>query len=181
MIYQNPSANKKPLSKKEIESGLMAYTCQESEGLYIPFENYWKWLSKQDTPSPNIPEMEMVSKVNPSQQTPKFCPETRTLMPSYEVGHGFKFRINRSVTGGIWFDKGEWEELRSRNFHDEIHLIFSEPWQKNIREQKLSDAYTEEIKKRLGPSLFDQVTDLKNLLQDHNERDAVLAYLNSDI
>jgi hypothetical protein len=51
-------------------------------------------------------------------------------MTKYKVGHGFRFTIDRSLTGGAWLDAGEWEALRGRNFRDEIHFIFTDPWQR---------------------------------------------------
>jgi hypothetical protein len=108
-----------------------------------------------------------------------FCPESGTLMSRCKVGHGFTFAIARSITGGIWLDGGEWNALKQRNFHDEIHLVFTAPWQKQVRDEKAQTTYVEILRSALGPDLFDRLVILRTELSDHPSQNLALAYLAS--
>ncbi len=117
-----------------LEDGLIAFQCPESEGVFLPIQSYFRWLSRQSERLPHLP----VSDTSPEEvagdvESAKICPETGLIMQRFKVGHGFSFYLDRSPSGSIWFDKGEWEALRERQFHDELHLIFTAPWQRDIR------------------------------------------------
>lgn len=94
------------------------------------------------------------------------------------MGHGVDFHIERSVTGGIWLDGGEWETLRSENLHRQLHLVFTAPWQKDIREANHAAAYQDMITDRLGSELLEKLDALREELPgDPSDRAAALAYL----
>lgn len=61
-------------------------------------------------------------------------------MSRFRVGHGFDFTIDRSISGSIWLDGGEWGALRERQFHDEIHLIFTASWRREIQAEERAEA-----------------------------------------
>ncbi len=98
-------------------------------------------------------------------------------MATFAVGHDFGFRVERSITGGIWLDGGEWEQLKSRNYHDELHLLFSEPWQRAERKRRLEETTESAFRAKLGDDLYDRVTQLREELEDHPFRDEAIALL----
>lgn len=172
---------KSPVSGKTLEavileSGLNAYRCPESGGLYITANDYLGWLQQQPARLPHLPANE-TTVTSDANSTVKICPESGTLMTRYKVGHGFTFSIDRSITGGIWLDSGEWEALKQRNFHDEIHLVFTAPWQKHIRTAQSLASYEETLKSALGQDFFDRLTSLRLELADHPHRNLALSYL----
>ena len=103
----SPVGSKQPLERVELEEGLVAYRCPETGGHWIPAPNYWKW--QQSRP----PAVEDGAVENGGQLTSEFddelklCPESQTFMSRYRVGHGLNFRVERSVTGGVWLDGGD--------------------------------------------------------------------------
>ena len=98
-------------------------------------------------------------------------------MIRYKVGHGFHFSIDRSITGGIWLDKGEWEALRARNFHDEIHYIFTESWQKNAIRDENERNYKNRLYQELGDEFMSELTQLKSVIMNHPQREKIIAFL----
>ena len=100
-------------------------------------------------------------------------------MLRYKVGHGFPFTIDRSITGGVWFDKGEWQALQERQFHDEIHLVFTAPWQHAVRHANADAVHHSLLTERLGEDLFAELESLKGRLRDHPHREFALAFLHS--
>jgi hypothetical protein len=172
---KSPVSNK-TLEPVTLERGLNAYRCPDSGGHYITSNDYLGWLQQQPARLPHLPEGEPT--VAPDSSSPaKICPESGTLMTRYKVGHGFTFSIDRSITGGIWLDSGEWEALKQRNFHDEIHLVFTAPWQKQIRTAQSQATYAETLNASLGQDLLDRLTAMRAELSDHPHRNLALSYL----
>lgn len=162
-----------------LNDGLSAFRCKTSGGHYIPAQCYMEWLERQPARLPHIPKAD--SSITPDTDSTRTltCPESGTLMSRYKVGHGFNFTIDRSITGGIWLDRGEWESLENRNFHDEINLIFTAPWQKHIRDQHAHATYEDHLKDALGNDLFESLDHLRQQLSNHPHKNLALSFLSS--
>jgi hypothetical protein len=163
-----------------IEKGLVGFHCLESGGLFIPSENYWRWLHQQPERLPQLPAPSDEEPMIHDSECAKICPESGALMQRYRIGHGFGFFIERSPTGSIWLDAGEWEALKKRQFHDEIHLVFTAPWQSEILNDEITRKETERLTARLGPELLSQLTTLRKKLKNHPERMLALSVLNQE-
>jgi len=168
----------KPLISVNLTEGLQAFQCADSGGHYIPAVCYMSWLEKQEARLPQLPESSSPHETVLEPSGARICPESGTLMTRYKVGHGFSFTIDRSITGGIWLDGGEWESLRERNFHDEINLVFTAPWQKQVRDEQAQATYEERLESALGADLVARLQALRDELADHPHRSLALGYFN---
>ncbi len=79
--------------------------------------------------------------------------------------------------GGIWLDKNEWEVLKSRNIHEEIHFIFSEPWQKAVLQDEQKKAYEAHAEKLLGNADYGRLSEFKKWVSRHPQKSFILAYV----
>lgn len=174
---KSPVGSHKHLVSVPLEEGLIAYRCPESGGHYLPASSYMRWLAAQPARLPQQPPGEENALEEEPPSGARFCPESGTIMTRYKVGHGFRFTIDRSLTGGVWLDAGEWEALRSRNFHDEIHFIFTEPWQRKVRRDEIAGSERSRFEERIGRDLLDRLDGLRQELENHPHREEVLAYL----
>lgn len=93
------------------------------------------------------------------------------------MGHGFSFHVERSPSGSNWLDKGDWDALQERQFHDELHLIFTEPWQRQVRDDAKREAERAVLTDRLGADLLSKLESIKTSLSDHEHRALAIAYL----
>lgn len=205
----SPVDSKSRMNRVDLEPGLVAYRCPVSGGHWLPYQNYWRWLSQQPGRLPHLPPGEGVSHRVESESAHKvrICPETGTLMTRYKVGHGFEFSVDRSAAG-IWFDVNEWEALRSRNFHDEVHLIMTAPWQAKVRREALEQvihekqaaqqapekdsdaahvepsgleaAFRARFAGMLGPEVMERAEEIKSWLNQQPARREILTYLLHD-
>lgn len=178
---QSPLARHKRLQRVELEPDLIAFRCPETGGHWIPAESYWRWRSKLPeaaTAQAEVPETAEVP-VSEFDDVVKLCPESGTVMTRYRVGHGQPFRVERSHTGGIWLDGGEWEALCGGHLQKSIHLIFTAPWQKAVRQQELNAMQLAQLQERLGAGLLERLQALRQELSEHPQRSAALAFLNA--
>lgn len=180
-IMQSPLAHHKRLERVELEPGLIAFRCPETGGHWIPAQNYWRWRSTLPATAVVEEESHAAAPVPVSEYdgAVKLCPESGTVMMRYRVGHGQSFRIERSHTGGIWLDGGEWEALCSGHLQNSIHLIFTAPWQKAVRQQELNEHQQAHLRERLGGELFEKLQALRLDLAEHPQRSAALAFLHA--
>lgn len=174
---KSPVGKRRQLQKCKLEDGLLAYQCLDTSGIYITMQNYCNWLKKQPERLEHLPIIESENCVIEAEPQAKICPETGTIMIRCKVGNGFDFYIDRSKTGGIWLDVGEWEALKSRQFHDELHLIFTAPWQKQIRDWEKEQITQKLLDEKLGKELLEELTELKSVLSDHPHKAYAIAYL----
>lgn len=205
----SPVDSKSRMSRVELEPGLVAYRCPASGGHWLPYQNYWRWLSQQPGRLPHLPHGEEAGHQVELENSHKvrICPETGTLMTRYKVGHGFQFSVDRSAAG-IWFDVNEWEALRGRNFHDEVHLIMTAPWQAKVRREALEQVIQEKQAAQqapekeaapvhaeptgleaafrarfaglLGPEVMERAEEIKRWLNEQPARREILTYLSHD-
>lgn len=176
----SPVADKLPLERDELQPGLVVYRCSQTGGVFIPADSYWRWLRKHNAQLEQLAgtdEDPALRKVSPTDGEPKICPATGTVMLRFRVGHGLSFHVERSASGGIWLDGGEWEQLRAAEFHHRLHLIFGAPWQRDIRHDEQREGAEARLREHLGDEVFDRVSALKEELIDHPAQSEALAYM----
>jgi Zn-finger nucleic acid-binding protein len=164
------------LKSVSLESQIEAFQCSSCYGHWISASSYWNWLDEHgDKLTENDPKPTLIQ-VSDLQRA-KLCPECRRIMLQYKVGHGTTFTLEQCGScQGFWFDANEWEALRERNLHDQVHLIFSAPWQSEVRKdeacQFLESMYTGRLKDD-----YEQVKQIKEWIDSHPEQELILDYL----
>ena len=162
----------------KLEEGLSAYQCPETEGIFLSIASYFSWLGKQPERLPKLPDPDIGNEeLIEDSEGAKICPESGLLMQRYRVGHGFSFFIERSPSGSLWFDKGEWKALRERQFHDELHLVFTSSWQSAVRAEKRAESERANLSNKLGKELLHKLDELHEDLKEHEYRNMAIAYL----
>ena len=173
-----PICKTEELTLTSLDDALTARHCDVCGGNWIPSFEYWKWRDahKENLPSkdpePNAP--------NPSTGVlaAKLCPECNRILVKYKVGHGVAFSLDLCGNcGGIWFDKDEWEALRSRNLHDDVHMIFTATWQSRVRSEDARREAERLYRSKFGAEGFEEVRRMKEWIEDHPRKHEILAYL----
>lgn len=174
---QSPENLHVQLEPKEIEPGLNAYVCPESGGVWIPLQSYFAWREHQ-TEKPVLEKQSYaLMPADDSKRRALICPESGKMLLRYKVGHGLNFHVDRSpATGGVWLDKGEWEALKSKNLHTQLHLIFTASYQKQIRSEEYEQSLKSHFEERFGPD-FRRVEEFKDWLLSYPRRRDIIAYL----
>jgi len=176
---QSPVDPNSTMIQREIEPGLIAYTCPKSGGFWIDHEHYWKWLLKQPgfpKSTPAIDDMPVLDEEEHNR--PLISPQSGRLMTKYRVGHGLKFRVDHdSISGGFWLDKGEYELIRERNIHDELHLICSPEYQLELAKLDAKAVMDQRVEALLGPERCTLIRNLASKLEDPQIQSVAIAYL----
>ena len=173
-----PGCKEEGLSQHELEANLHSSRCGKCSGVWVSSNQYQQWLK---THGANLPEKSPEAGINlVSGEThgAKFCPECKYILMKYKVGHDVHFSLNRcGHCGGVWFDKNEWEIMKSRNLNDDVHLVFSQPWQTSVREEEHKSAINEILRKQIGDEDLKEIERIKTWLQSHPKSAELYAYL----
>ncbi|HEV2663566.1 MAG TPA: zf-TFIIB domain-containing protein, partial [Blastocatellia bacterium] len=111
----------------------------------------------------------------------KLCPECNKILIKYSVGHGASFSLDQCGNcGGVWFDKDEWEALKARDLHEDVYVIFTAPWQDQVRSQESRRAEEELYRKKFGDEVFNEIQRMKAWIDAHPRKHEILAYLMID-
>jgi Zn-finger nucleic acid-binding protein len=166
------------LHSLETEELPQRLVCDDCGGIWIKAFQYWKWLEAHGANLPERPSEESTKLPVADSTKAKLCPECGHILTRRMVGHGIDFQIDRCGTcGGIWFDKNEWEILKSRNLHDDIHFIFSSAWQHRIIEEQQKKTYEKRIETILGNPDIVKLKDMKLWIAGHPKRTTMMAFL----
>ncbi len=165
------------LEPATLEKELPASICPKCGGTWISFGQYWTWLEKH---GPHLAEKSSAGPCSPVQDSKgvKICSECGGILLKYHVGHELPFAIEQcGKCKGIWLDKSEWDVLKAKNLHDEIHLILQTDWQKAIRREEYEHTVEQTYKNRFGPEIYAEIKRIREWLARQPERQALLAYL----
>jgi len=177
-----PVCKTNTFNNKELESGLLALECSSCGGYWIKSFQYWKWRDKHGKNLPEKPSEEGLELTTKDTKGGKFCPECSKLLFRYKVGHDLDFSLDRcNVCGGTWFDKNEWEILKNRNLHDDIHFIFSAPWQTKVKKEEALRDKEKFLEKKIGETDYTKVKGIQEWLQKHAAKNEIWAYLKDNI
>lgn len=165
----------------EDDEELKTLHCTTCSGTWIPASQYWTWIERHGANQPERPAHAVEEAEDLAvQETPqiKTCPECRHFLIRYRVGHGVPFSIDRcGACGGLWFDRNEWEILKARNLHDDVHFVFSAAWQLRAAREEELQRRDARLLRQIGEEDFAEVERMRNWLLHHPRRSAILAHL----
>ena len=160
-----------------LEAGLQAHVCSTCGGTWIVSSDYWAW---REAHGPDLPEQPAAGAPQPvaETETARACPTCSHILLKFRVGHDVPFTLDHCGNcNGVWFDRQEWDMLRQRNLHDDLHSLFTTSWQRRVRQEEhrqvLERIYTE----RFGAEDYAELRRIRVWLDGHPQRSSLLAYL----
>jgi Zn-finger nucleic acid-binding protein len=166
------------LVAEELEPGLAGLKCRQCGGRWIEGTRYLAWVAAQGQQLAEKPPEEGVELPVAESGKAKLCPECGRFLTRAKVGHALGFHLERCANcGGIWTDANEWEVLKSRNLHDNLHFIFSGAWQADVMRQERERAHEQLLRKKLGEADFAEVKRVRAWLDAHPRRAELYAVL----
>lgn len=169
-----PSCKGYRLEPKELEPGLIAGGCSKCHGNLIPLMNYRYW---QENLSAQLEPVTISIDTQDSSQA-KICPKCSRLMSKFNIGNDTHNRLDMCIScDEAWLDAGEWELLKQLGLHDKLARIFTEEWQRDLRQQQKREAVRGRYRALLGENDFDRVDQFKQWLDSHENRESIKQYL----
>ena len=171
-----PICKSSPLIPKKLEENLSSFTCLHCQGEWIKAEAYWNWLEAHGNPSAGVVSagelpVELESKA-------RLCPEDGRILRRFQIFPNAGFYLERCSTClGVWFDASEWQLLKERELHDEVHLLFGKLWQEAILATEARARFEKMYEERFGGADYGRIQEIRHWLDQHPNGTHLLAYL----
>jgi len=169
------------LTRCVLEAGLKAHECGACHGRWVHGPDYLDWLGSRPAQAASRQD-DATTVAEPLQETRqdsaagKLCLHCGRFMRRVHVGHNVAFHLDRCAScGGFWFDAGEWEQLRASGLHREAHLVFTDAWQAQVRQQALAQTDRDRLTEQLGADGVERADDIAAWIAGHPRGHEILA------
>lgn len=172
-----PVCREVELTHSFIERNLPAYVCEPCGGIWIAANEYMAWVLIQEN-TPSATPFTDTSLPIPDNNHAILCPDCGRILRRYKIWPNIDFHLDRcGGCNGVWFDPHEWQILKSNGLHDQINQCFTEPWQRQLREEEKRRRFEKIYRQKFGPDDYAEVRRIKCWLAHHPQRSGLLAYL----
>lgn len=162
-----------------LEMGLTGHSCPQCEGIFLRSDQYWTWRRYHGVDLPETADT-APAPLDPEPTRAKQCPYCRHILLPYQVGLELPFTVDHcGGCNSMWFDRGEWHALQRRNLHDNLHQMFSEPWQRRLRVERRRIARETIYAEKFGDADYAQIRSIRAWIDAHPHAAALRAYLNA--
>jgi Zn-finger nucleic acid-binding protein len=172
---QCPLCKKHKMAVADLAPDLTGVVCSECSGVWLERAKYDAWRGKHpgDLPETSTPAQLAISDTHRA----KICPQCGHLLLPYRVGHGLSFSIDYcGACGGVWCDRGEWDAIKAKNLHDNLHDIVSQHWQTAVRQSGVQESIEQAYARHLGPN-YAKARELRIWLRGQPQKALIVAYL----
>jgi len=172
-----PVCNDIELRRILLEDGLPVHECRQCDGIWLSAYDYHIWLKEQDSLQLQAAD---ISDPLPVIDTDKaiFCPDCGRFLRRFKIWTDIDFHLDRCKhCNGVWFDKNEWQSLKQRDLHKQVHLFFTQPWQRKLRREETTKRFETMYLDRFGAEDYAEIKRIKVWLTEHSQGQHLLAYL----
>lgn len=166
------------LEQSYFEGLFACHSCSSCGGDLILLGDFLRW--QELNPKAELSVEAEVDVVVEDTSRAMLCPLSGTLMTKYRIAADTEHRLDLSPSiNAVWLDKGEWNLLKEKGLADKLADIFTDHWQRGVREEESSEVLEDLYERRFGGH-YEQVKAFKSVLKSMSNRQEVVAYLLSD-
>jgi len=174
-----PKCKTADLYPTKLEQGLSGMGCNECAGVFVSLLYYRDWAERFLGASA---EGEQVEDINiedvDNTHSAMNCPKCSRMMTKYRVSSERENRLDLCAhCDEAWLDKGEWSLLKSLKLGSKMPLVFTEQWQKQVRDQVTENARRQRFKESVGADVAEEADRVREWLKAQPSRMQVLQYL----
>jgi Zn-finger nucleic acid-binding protein len=162
-----------------IEEMLPAMACGVCKGSLVSLLYYRHWAEQH---KPDAPAATGEVKVAPTDTaTAITCPKCERIMTKFKLVGTVANRLDLCGTcDEAWLDQGEWELLEQLQLSDKLPTVFTDSWQRKLRNEKNEQTRQTILKKTIGEGAASKVEDFRTWLNDQRQKSTILTYLYRD-
>ena len=173
-----PSCHQGSLQYDRLDGRLLCQTCNHCGGHWILLTDYLRWQA--EAPLQPVDGAPATVEAEDSKQA-LICPVSGKLMLKYRISSNSSHRLDLSpAVNAVWLDPGEWQLLKQEGLAARLNSIFTDPWQRQIREQSARETFTVLYRRQFGEEAYQQLKTFREWLDTQEKRSEMLAYLIAD-
>lgn len=162
----------------ELEPGLVCAVCTGCKGSGIPMMNYRFWVQQQNAAENEVGKVssDTVAEDYPSIRT---CYKCQHLMNKYRIDMATPNKVDYcGHCDEIWLDENEWELLKAKGIHRQLHKVVTEGWQKQQKKNYFEEREKERLTSILGERDTNYLLEVKAWASTHPEKTVIYQHLN---
>lgn len=175
---QCPKCRDVELKPTKLEEALPAMGCQHCDGALISLLYYRDWAERHQELA-DSPAEQSVKKDNDSKSALS-CPKCMRLMTKFSLSGDTQNRIDLCTScDEAWLDGGEWSLLKSLDLALHLPKVFTEQWQKKIRQQKFDAERLARLQNLIGEADASKAQEVKQWLAQVADKQAVIRFISA--
>lgn len=160
----------------ELAPELQAVQCHSCSGALLHLKDWQHWRIHSPQPLPVDPPS--TPQDNEADARVRPCPVCARLMQRYRVTVEADFCLDRCAACQlVWFDRDEWAALADRGLSGQLRSVLSDAWQRQLRDDEVSDRREEALRARYGDGCIDELARIRSWLDAQPQRDELIALL----
>lgn len=170
-----PRCRGRALAPTLLAAGLSAKGCSNCGGALVDLLAYRAWAEHAGAGEPG-------SGANTSIEIDDTgaaisCPNCSAIMTKFRPAASAANKLDFcSNCDEVWLDAGEWKQLEDLGLREKLGTVFTEPWQRHVREE-LAELSREAVLRRRFGSDFERIADVRKWVLNHPQREYILAWL----
>lgn len=172
-----PHCHSTELMPTMIEEYLPAMGCGTCRGGLVSLLYYRHWAETQKEPADA--EAKPATAVTTTDTTAAvMCPKCERVMTKYKIDGAISNRVDVcSSCDEAWLDGGEWELLEALHLSLKIPAIFTDAWQRRIRNELTAETRRSILTRLIGEDGTKRVEEFRAWLEGSGHKSHVLTYL----
>lgn len=168
------------LKPTKLEDGLPVMSCSICNGSFLSLLYYRDWAERVTLP-PTDSQYDREFVEESDTKTALLCPKCSRLMTKYLVVGTLNSRID--LCGNCdeaWLDGGEWQLLKSLELANKLPVVFTDQWQRRLRQENSALYQIDRLKKIIGEEDTEKSIEVKKWLVGNSMKSEIIRFLMSD-
>ncbi|MEE1948690.1 zf-TFIIB domain-containing protein [Pseudomonas alcaligenes] len=171
-----PACRDSQLKPTKLDEGLLAHGCEKCSGALVALLYYRDWAER--APQPEANEAELQAEPASESTQALTCPKCAKLMSKFQISGTRGNRLDLCTScDEAWLDGGEWQLLKALELSRKMPAIFSETWQRRVRQESAEQARRERFTRLAGAEAVARADEVRAWLKDHPQRRELLHYI----
>lgn len=173
---QCPKCKSETLKPTKLEAGLSAMGCDNCHGAFVSLLYYRDWAEREE---PVVATQALTAEKVEDTQAALTCPKCGKLMTKFRIAGCKSNRLDLCAScDEAWLDGGEWELLKSLELSRLMPMVFTDEWQRKLRQEILESEREERLAKLVGKEDLKQARKVRNWLKNHPHRSDIIFFIN---
>jgi Zn-finger nucleic acid-binding protein len=175
-----PKCRNTDLKPTKIEDGLPVMGCPDCEGASLSLLYYRDWAERNEPVEQND-SFDADVTVENDAKTALSCPKCSKLMTKYSVSSEHRNRIDLcGFCDEAWLDGSEWTLLKSLELAHKLPTVFTDQWQRKVRDEKMESKKVDRLKRLVGESDTAKAVEVRDWLRNHERKMAIVQFIGSE-
>jgi len=175
-----PKCANSELRPTMIEEMLAAMGCGTCKGSLVSLLYYRHW-AEQHKPAEKRAEAGEVTAAPTDTATAITCPKCDRIMTKFKLVGAVANRLDLCGTcDEAWLDQGEWEMLEQLHLSDKLPSVFTDSWQRKLRNENNEQTRQSILKRTIGDEAATKVEAFRSWLNEQRSKSTILTYLYRD-